>query len=694
MTPDQKDNEDTSLMALNIAIENLQNQENFKIGIPFQRDVDNVDILTDLECRMNNGGIRRGRILVMLPRGQFKTGTRSGKKSVSHFVAIRRTAHAETPSSKDDAFNIQEYHLNGESLEKDHVFMSDQNHDAIQCSLSGMYYFDKHTGLIKFNPFPDLFPLVNYDVYAPDADVQNIIINSKLLQMNETRFRIGYLKQSEGDSIVDDYEEIITPVYALHRDFYGTNTGIFGKIGYGKSNVIKKIVINMHGKIGQLIFDMQGEYSKRNKNDGNHHVAKIIPAEVFGLKNEAGQRSVLYNFYKYPKVAHALIANIIPKSITITAHYVTSYLNADVPAIEELKEQEDVNDWGQRCTLEKKLKIFWMILHKAGFPADVSQVPDVTKGHNSKCGKLSPGVRWELRLDAYQFSERTKSDQQKRYHARENLPTIDDWNNLETELDVLWKYFNSIDGDQNLLPEQKQQIKDSLFDTDTQNLLGFLFAGSGRSGAKILRSALQYHDPDAAGIEELLKFLVQKKTCIVNFGGRRVRSTLKKLYTELITKEIFDIQSEEFNSEDDNPQIINLYYEEAHELFPKREKYEKEDEQSIYTTVAKEGRKCGIGIVYATQSTSDVDDDLLNQTVNILAFHMSSLNEVQILGRVETLFKEHAIDINKTVSTGYARMKLKSTDIVIPVEADDYRIADPTFRPKARLSSGKTGGNE
>ena len=693
--------EHASLIAIDIAIANLEKQEQNRIGVPFQREEDNINILTDLECRLNNGGLPRGKILVMLPKGKLKNlGDINPRYKIRpHFVALRRTNHIDTPATKDDINIIHGFHLDGVSVEKDEVFASDQNHDAVQCSIHGEYSRDKKTGSILFNPVPDLFPLVNYDICAPDADIQNIIINSVIIQSGESYFKIGDLRQSEGSSLVEDYEEIITPVYALHKDFQGTRSAVFGQTGMGKSNFIKTIVINNSGRIAQLIFDIQAEYSKWNKQDKNHFLANIIPCIVFGLgKQEGRDRSIIYNFYRYPQVAHTIMSKIIasPK----TAHYIQDFVAVDMPSLNDLEECEKSGDYGLRNHYEKKVKIFWMILKKAGFAVEAMLLPNLARGRaRIPRGVLHIPVDVDLRLAAYRFNQPRQEPTPEEdeddgltappplYQTEDELPTVDDFDKLEKDLDILWKYYKH-------LAELHDETKERIFDADDCGLMGFLFAGSKRSGPKVLRPCKKYHDENGSGIEELMRHLSRKETCIINFGGKRLALDVKKVYSELITTEIFNKQSEEFNNEDLDPRVINLYYEEAHELFPRKERWEKDKEQSIYTTVSKEGRKCGIGMVYATQSVSDIDEDLLAQTQNIFVFPIQSMEEIRILGKRREIFNEHAYDITKSISKGYARIKMGSSPFVIPVQAYDFRLADPTFKGEPNKGKQNQGGNE
>jgi hypothetical protein len=80
---------------------------------------------------------------------------------------------------------------------------------------------------------------------------------------------------------------------------------------------------------------------------------------------------------------------------------------------------------------------------------------------------------------------------------------------------------------------------------------------------------------------------------------------------------------------DDESHFVQLYFEEAHNLFPVDDK----DLTGVYARLAKEGAKFHLGMVYSTQSPSTINRELLAQTENVFVDHLSSQHEAQALGR-------------------------------------------------------------
>ena len=63
-----------------------------------------------------------------------------------------------------------------------------------------------------------------------------------------------------------------------------------------------------------------------------------------------------------------------------------------------------------------------------------------------------------------------------------------------------------------------------------------------------------------------------------------------------------------------------------------------------------------MGIVYSTQSPSNIYDELLNQTENFFIGHLSSPKEIAALNSLTFNFKHMSNDIMEIKKTGYMRV--------------------------------------
>jgi DNA helicase HerA-like ATPase len=145
-------------------------------------------------------------------------------------------------------------------------------------------------------------------------------------------------------------------------------------------------------------------------------------------------------------------------------------------------------------------------------------------------------------------------------------------------------------------------------------------------------------------------------------------------FSVYLSKAIFYHQVEKFSNDNLGDHYLQLYFEEAHNLFPTKE----EDEVDIYRRIAKEGAKYHMGMVYSTQSVTTINRDLLAQTENFFIAHMSSQDEVNALAKVNVAYESMKDDILQAKTPGYMRMLTRSHRFVVSVQARKF---EPPLAP-------------
>jgi len=204
-----------------------------------------------------------------------------------------------------------------------------------------------------------------------------------------------------------------------------------------------------------------------------------------------------------------------------------------------------------------------------------------------------------------------------------------------------------------------------LFEATEKALLNFLRPSSG-AGVAIIYPFRDYHDKNAGHIfHQIISSLQNGKTVILDLGN--ADPGVMEYYSEQLSWEVFKSQMEKFTSNTLGNKYVQLYFEEAHNLFPKDE-----DVTGIYARLAKEGAKYHIGMVYSTQSPSTINRDLLAQTENFFVAHMSSRNEVKTLANLNVAYEDLQEDILQAKTPGYIRMLTRSHRFVVPVQAKKF----------------------
>ena len=208
--------------------------------------------------------------------------------------------------------------------------------------------------------------------------------------------------------------------------------------------------------------------------------------------------------------------------------------------------------------------------------------------------------------------------------------------------------------------------KKPLFDSAAKFLLGFLCPKTG-TGPKILANYRTYHSPNADDfVKNISESLNNGKTVILDLGN--ATDTIRKYFSDLLSKEVFNMQEKKFVENKLGDSYIQLYFEEAHNLFPPQTK----DLTDVYSRFAKEGAKFHIGMIYSTQSPSTISKELLVQTENFFIGHLSSIEEASALSKLQIAYSGIETDILKSRTPGFMRMLTMSNRFVIPVQTELY----------------------
>lgn len=169
------------------------------------------------------------------------------------------------------------------------------------------------------------------------------------------------------------------PVRISMKDFMGRRTAMFGKTRLGKSNIVKLIAQGMidatedskpEETVGQLIFDINGEYANDNPQDGNKSLrsANVDRCEVYALvtRENTPSQQLKLNFYEYPDEAIRILSSLLEEDGK-TSIYIRAFANTELPSLSDIPLIESTGD---KIRAVRKIQMFWAILHKAGFPGN------------------------------------------------------------------------------------------------------------------------------------------------------------------------------------------------------------------------------------------------------------------------------------------------------------------------------------
>jgi len=618
------------------------------VGYVLDIGYDTVTIITSDPYKIAVGGVPRNSMLIMVPANYDKLPP--------HFTLLRVLEAAPTPLSKE----VQQtyFELQKKSMPELDIFtQSELQWGALKTGVLGMFYpcpDPKKLNDVEFSGDLNNFVSAHkYLVYAPNEELLNLITNSMV--PTENRFPIGGLRLTECRLPLPNKPQPVVSVFVSTKDFMGNRTAMFGKTRLGKSNVVKLIAQSLiettatTKNVGQLIFDINGEYANDNPQDDSSSLKSAYASrcEVYALtkKEKTDSKPLRLNFYENPDSSHNIIATLLKEAGKGTSIYITSFLSVDVPSIESLKELPPDEEKRAR----RKILMYWAILHRAGYPANIAKL----KGLMS----IDPQINQTVRCSVYGVDSVNK------------CPSV---NSLDALADEFEK---CAEADRN--NRLKSSTGKDLFDADDRAILGFLRPVSLTSaGPKIIQGFRKYHDPNAGDfVEEIVKFLEEGRTVIIDLGNAPPEVT--NYFSVHLSKAIFHNQVDKFSNDKLGNHYLQLYFEEAHNLFPSKE----QDEVDIYRRIAKEGAKYHIGMVYSTQSPTTINRDLLAQTENFFVAHLSSLDEVNALARVNTAYDSLKDDILQAKTVGYIRMLTRSNRFVISVQARKFTPVQTKLEP-------------
>ncbi len=435
-------------------------------------------------------------------------------------------------------------------------------------------------------------------------------------------------------------------------DFLARRTAVFGMTRTGKSNTVKQLVsvvmrtgMERGLKIGQIIYDLNGEYANANLQDKGS-IAEVYPDDTirYRMMPTPGFELILNNFFRQISEGHNTLRGLLEASKLPRSADLEAFLSMDFiePRKEECNSDHEFNR--QSAQYQLKLAAYQAMLARAGY--------ELPEGFRITF-EVNPGIRNKVN------------------------PSVDPAHGLTATQAYEWFYL-------------VRQIQDELITTkgaswiepDTNVLINLLLQKNDQGGYipgfRLLQPFKDYHAPNRSTdvCDEIYNHLVAGKIVILDLsvGDPVQRERLGKR----IARHILRNSMAAFNA-GQHPSHTVIYVEEAHNIIGRHEPL-----TEIWPTIAKEGAKARIATVYATQEVSSIHPNILSNTENILVSHLNNENEINELAKYYD-FRDFSTSLIRAQDVGFARVKTLSNPFVIPVQIDKF---DPE-REKQRVRLGK-----
>lgn len=537
------------------------------------------------------------------------------------------TESPEVPTNNEDVLDV---------LTRNEIQFS-----GIEAKILGTVYEENNE--LKFGSDVDTFySSARYQVYKPREEALQKLTSIQTRDQEEG-VRVGRVRYSstERNPIGD---EARVPIDI--RDVIGSKTAVFGMTRTGKSNTMKILAtaIFEHAQgedeeIGQLLFDPAGEYA--NPNEQDEMALRELSDENTTVYEWGGGRSsdtesLRMNFFEEDniKAVWSEIQNHVPDD----AGYKKDFKGADVVG----PDNRDDN-YSAYYRAQRRRSAFYAALKRAGF-----DIPD-------------------------DFSSAVKTAESVRDYIENNSNLSLDTNNGTVYLDrddlePFWKVVAEHRNEINQAYRNATGKEKDWVDAQLENVLVVFNAETGR-GYRILQSARNFHDPDETGFyaRDIYDRLADGQMVIVDMSSGTENSV--KITSETVIRHIFNRAVDRFTN--DQPlHDIQVYLEEAHNQF-NRDNLEEAPERDPYVRLAKEASKFNIGLIYATQEVSSVDDRVLANTANWVVTHLNNTNETRELSKYYN-FEDFERQTREAEDIGFARIKTKSGRFIIPTQIDKF----------------------
>lgn len=512
---------------------------------------------------------------------------------------------------------------------------------GLDCAVLGTFYEDRDEGVARLawgSDVDNFYASSTYRVYKPhgtvlsrvasyvrpaDADAA-VLVPFGVVRYSSTRRRARVAGHDDAQ------------VQINVADFIGQKTGMFGMTRMGKSNTMKTVVTQVfiasakrQHKVGQLVFDPQGEYANINTQDrtalaaiGEEHVRIYLFGEV--PVDRPHVRPLGINFFDQSQIG--LVQEMIHDVLTsggATAGYVSDFLAAEL---------SDSDDHSRRARASRARLLLYGALLKAGFrPPEDFRVAVSLKGALAE------------RLTSAGVPVRSHKGWASIPHS--SLTQVIDW---------LLQHADDPD---------VSEFGDDVSYKSVSPIYSGVSGGRAVRGFRNLISLQGFHNPATARPvnEEIYQDLLDGRLVIVDLH-LGPQSVVKRLSESIVTH-LIGRQTEAFTGAVEPPSI-QVVVEEAHNLFDRRIYAESVDP---WVRLAKEAAKLNIGLIYATQEVTGVAPQVLANTKNWVVAHLNNDREVSELSRFYD-FRSFAPAIIRSEDKGYVRLKTESSPYIVPVQ--------------------------
>lgn len=561
---------------------------------------------------------------------------------------------------------------------------------GVQCRIIGTFYLEENQSNsesplnLKFgSDISNYYPNRGLKVYKPNSSALEAIVNycdpstlSSHIEkyQNSENVKLGSVRYASTNRKYQKIDDV--PVYIYPADLLSQKSALFGMTRTGKSNttkIIAKSVFELRTaekeedkplRVGQIIFDPNGEYANENVQDNNSALKNIwnliegakkedevITYGITSHPNDADRKLMLLNFFLDDnlQIGKSVIDSLIAQD---SSTYMRNFMQVSF-------DPPDPNDRSALTRHNRRVLAYRSVLQRAGF-----NVPQNLRANTSRL------FNNDL-LTAMQSSPNNGIPVPEYVSAAQIFSNANPtWGQLANAFEGLDKFIRDSRSNytafENAYTTRANGSGERWADEDLKKIIGLFQYPNGTR--KIGKAAEQHSaDTNSDYAADIYQHLEKGKLVIIDQSSGEPE--LNKSSADRIMWHIFRANQDDFRNGKTPPEIL-VYVEEAHNILPAGSDLDLSD---VWVRTAKEGSKYKLGMVYATQEVSSIQKNILKNTANWFISHLNNTDETKELCKYYD-FVDFEPSIRRAQDKGFLRVKTLSNLFVIPVQVDLFEV--------------------